>query len=410
MSAYACEPGKGSEPEVGWRWMSEMSKHHDVVVVTRANNREVIENYLKSHIDDYSGVQFVYFDLSDRLMKWKKRLGLHQLYYLLWQYNVRRLIDRVLDEKNVDLVHLVTFASFRYPVFLSRLKVPVVWGPVGGAEQAPWSLLWYRLRFPACIKEIIRNVATALSALLVPWIDPTRTSQGSVIASTPMTQAVLHRQGIDACLMPTIGVGLKQPIIENAAPPISEGLRFIFVGRLVLLKGVHLLLDAFEKASLHNATLTIVGDGSERSHLEALAIKLGIGDRVKFVGQIPKQELAQLYAEHHVVVAPSLYESGGYMVLEGFQQCRPAIVLDVGGLAMSVDSNCGIKVPIGKGSEVVMGLADAMSYYQDNPESITKHGKSGYEKLNQIYAWSQKANQMVGVYSKAVQNHNKRTT
>ena len=62
MSAYACEPGKGSEPEVGWRWMSEMSKHHDVVVVTRANNREVIENYLKSHIDDYSGVQFVYFD------------------------------------------------------------------------------------------------------------------------------------------------------------------------------------------------------------------------------------------------------------------------------------------------------------------------------------------------------------
>ena len=43
ISAYACEPGKGSEPEVGWQWALQMARHHDVTVLTRANNRQAIE-------------------------------------------------------------------------------------------------------------------------------------------------------------------------------------------------------------------------------------------------------------------------------------------------------------------------------------------------------------------------------
>ena len=43
MSAYACEPGKGSEPGVGWTVAREMARHHDIWVITRANNRPVIE-------------------------------------------------------------------------------------------------------------------------------------------------------------------------------------------------------------------------------------------------------------------------------------------------------------------------------------------------------------------------------
>ena len=46
ISAYACEPGKGSEPGVGWNFSKEMAKHHDLWVLTRLNNREIIENEL----------------------------------------------------------------------------------------------------------------------------------------------------------------------------------------------------------------------------------------------------------------------------------------------------------------------------------------------------------------------------
>ena len=42
MSAYACEPGKGSEPGVGWNWALQAAQFHEVWVVTRANNRAAI--------------------------------------------------------------------------------------------------------------------------------------------------------------------------------------------------------------------------------------------------------------------------------------------------------------------------------------------------------------------------------
>ena len=61
MSAYACEPGRGSEPEVGWQWAFQMARFHEVTVVTRANNRAVIDRALA----DYPGAkpEFIYYDL-----------------------------------------------------------------------------------------------------------------------------------------------------------------------------------------------------------------------------------------------------------------------------------------------------------------------------------------------------------
>ena len=46
ISAYACEPNKGSEPEVGWQWALQMARYHDVTVLTRSNNRAGIEKEL----------------------------------------------------------------------------------------------------------------------------------------------------------------------------------------------------------------------------------------------------------------------------------------------------------------------------------------------------------------------------
>ncbi|AST06080.1 hypothetical protein AF2641_03890 [Anoxybacillus flavithermus] len=47
LSAYACEPNRGSEPGVGWNWAIELSKKgYEVWVLTRANNQDVIDNFL----------------------------------------------------------------------------------------------------------------------------------------------------------------------------------------------------------------------------------------------------------------------------------------------------------------------------------------------------------------------------
>ena len=57
VSAYACEPAKGSEPGVGWRIAREMARYHEVWVLTRTNNRPSIAAALDR--DPIPGLRFV---------------------------------------------------------------------------------------------------------------------------------------------------------------------------------------------------------------------------------------------------------------------------------------------------------------------------------------------------------------
>ena len=84
ISAYACEPHKGSEPEVGWRWSLEAAnKYTKVVVLTRKNNRKSIEDEVQ--MLGVSNMEFQYFDLPKWLSLWKKGGRGIQLYAYLWE-------------------------------------------------------------------------------------------------------------------------------------------------------------------------------------------------------------------------------------------------------------------------------------------------------------------------------------
>src|SRR4029077_18277793 len=74
ISAYACEPGKGSEPEVGWQWALQMARFHDVTVLTRTNNRSAIEAGLEKIKGQQAVPQFVYHDLNSVFVNAKRRL------------------------------------------------------------------------------------------------------------------------------------------------------------------------------------------------------------------------------------------------------------------------------------------------------------------------------------------------
>ena len=66
IGAYACAPNTGSEGGVGWNWAVQAARHgHDVHVITRANNRTVIEEELRARPID--GFTFHYYDLPGPL-------------------------------------------------------------------------------------------------------------------------------------------------------------------------------------------------------------------------------------------------------------------------------------------------------------------------------------------------------
>ena len=133
LSAYACEPLKGSEPGVGWHWALELVRQgHEVTVITRANNRDVIDSALKSHVPEKP--HFFYYDLPRWIMWWKRGTRGARLYYQLWQIGVYLKIRRTYDTDSFDVVHHLTFGGIRQASFLGHLGIPFIIGPLGGGE------------------------------------------------------------------------------------------------------------------------------------------------------------------------------------------------------------------------------------------------------------------------------------
>lgn len=122
----------------------------------------------------------------------------------------------------------------------------------------------------------------------------------------------------------------------------------LYVGRLSEEKGLPYLLQAFERVldSVPDATLTIVGDGPERSELEALAEKLDISSSVSFEGSVAYEAVPRYYRQAGILALPSLHENFGRVILEAFSFGTPAVVSDAEGPSELVtDGETGFIVP-----------------------------------------------------------------
>lgn len=119
--------------------------------------------------------------------------------------------------------------------------------------------------------------------------------------------------------------------------------RLLNVAALAKKKGHRYLLEALR--DLPNATLDIVGDGELRGDLERQADALDLGDRVHFLGERPKQDVAELMREADLFVLPSLAENLPVVLIEAQASGLPAVATNVGGVSELVDDAAGAMVP-----------------------------------------------------------------
>lgn len=391
LSAYACEPNRGSEPEVGWSWAMELCRMgHEVWVLTRSNNRSGIETFL-SQRDSIPNLHFLYYDLPTAwTRKWKKWPGGLYLYYFLWQWGAYRLAKKAHRAKRFDCVHHITFASVRQPSFMGNLDAPFIFGPVGGGERAPWPLRkGYGIR--GRIVDAIRDASNWL-VRLDPFMHETFRRAQSIYACTLQTKEVIpERYQEKVRLQLAIGIKCKNGNgVERAKLDNNDSFRILFVGRFLYWKGMHLGMAAFKKlvSEFPNARLTMVGKGPDGHRWKLLAQRLGIESRIDWIPWIEKNELPAYYKRHHVFLFPSLHDSGGQVVLEAMSHGLPVVCLNLGGPGEMVDETCGLKVDTESLSEerVVMKLADSLIQLAKNPELINNLSKGATERIKE-FSW-----------------------
>lgn len=344
LSAFACDPQFGSDEEVGWRWAIEAARQgHQVSVLTRASHREAIEAEL-ARSGAVPGLRFEYLDAPrvHALLACINRRN--HLYYYLWQWlALQRARELLAQGERFDLVHHVTWVSFRQPSFLGALGLPFVFGPVAGGDEIPPG---YARRF-SVKQRLLECARAALNACVRfdPLMRQTFRTATRLYVTSP---AHLHR--LPAFAQSKARVELAIATERAAAAPAPQraagGPRLLFVGRALGLKGMDYGLEAFARAQRQRPglRLSVVGDGPELARWQALATELGVADAVQWLGWLPKAQVQALYASHDTLLCPSLRDSGGFVVLEALQAGLPVVCFALGGPGVIVDASVGAAI------------------------------------------------------------------
>ena len=139
----------------------------------------------------------------------------------------------------------------------------------------------------------------------------------------------------------------------------------LYAGRLLAWKGVSLAIAAI--AAAPGWQLVVCGEGSEEERLRRLVARLGVGDRVRFVGSLRRREvLALMENETSVLIHPSMHEDAGWVIAEARARGLTVVCLDRGGPPL-IAGEGGHAVPVGSRRSVVAGLAAALRLAEDEP-------------------------------------------
>jgi glycosyltransferase involved in cell wall biosynthesis len=371
ISAYACAPNRGSDHAVGWNWATEAHKlGYEIWALVSPAHRESIRRACDG-TPGLSGIHWVFPEVKGWALEQGIEPKWERTYNLLWQSAALRHARELHQKVNFDIVHHLTWAGIRAPTFLGKLAAPLIVGPIGGGETSPTGLR-DKIGTKGRILETIRDLSNA-TITINPVVRPGLARASAIFVSTADTQNLFSGTLRDKTMVFT---QLGLPTLPDDRSPRSPSgpPRFLYAGRLLYWKGVHIAIRAFTEVAKRapNARFTIVGDGPERSRLEEDVKQNNLLGNVDFIPRLPQDKLFELYRSHDLFLFPSLHDSGGFVVLEALSHGLPVICLDLGGPKDIVTTNSGIIVRNnGQGTEKVASvMATEVSNLLASPDKL----------------------------------------
>lgn len=339
--SYASEPGKGSEYGVGWNVPLAYARCYpadEVYVLTRGRVRAKIEAELASL--NLHNLHYLFYDIP-KWLTYPNEMQSHwgeQINYLLWQLMARKTVKQTIKEKDIDIVHHLTFNQYRTPSPGFWTKVPFVMGPIGGAETiAPCfdqDLTPHTLR-----KERVRREGKDLP--LFGWFTKRNKNKKVILFSSQENERRIMPYCSPSCkgmVMPAIAFSPDDfKTSEDRGSGEDECFEMIYAGKALDWKGLHIFLKAVKKAFADNGITNIrarligIRFEEERKTVTEWVNQLGLGRVVELIPFMERGELLSQLADCNLSVYPAFRDSGSMSVLEASALACPTICFDAGG-------------------------------------------------------------------------------
>lgn len=387
ISAYACEPGKGSEPGIGWNVVNELAKYHDVHVLTRANNRGTIEAALagKEHVPT-----FHYYDLPKQLVFWKKKRRGYRQYYYLWQYGAFFRYRRWINASHFDIVQHLTFANYAIPSLFMMCKGCTVYGPIGTTRipKAIFSALPFSVKF----KERLRQWSIFLMTHLEPFRVLTPLLADRIIESgTASGKSFFPRRSAAKVVRhPQTGINTSEPEYRTERKRSADGkVRLLICSEFLHWKGVSFSVELFSRIvrKRENVELLIYGSGPEERNMRRILKDSSVSSHVTFKGFVGKDVMIQSLFDADILLYPSYHHGLATVILQAMYAKLPIVALQGDPVGLAVAEGAGVAVTGETMTEIMEHLEQETLRLIDSPELRRQYGEAGRRLIETRYEW-----------------------
>ena len=388
ISAYGCEPLKGSEAGVGWNWVIQMAQHNRLHVITRANNQASIEAHLPNELKN--NIIFHYYDAPSFIRQLKKRAKRLYFYYFVWQIGIIPIVRHIIKTERIDYTMHLTFGSMWMPTFLPFFSTSFIWGPIGGGDCEPRPFLKL-LPFKQKVIQSFRYVMNALS-FMHPGVMFAAYRAKVILARTPNTARAIPNC-FRAKVQTILETAMEDSVFEHKCvyQLNDDVVRMITTGRLLPNKNI---LTAVKSLGYipkdYRVRLTIIGSGYQRREIEETAKRIGRSQDVVIIDELPREEVLAVVERSDIFLFPSLREGGSWSLMEAMAIGLPVICLDWAGMAIITDDNCAIRLPVSNPEQMPKDMAGAIITLIKNPGLREAMGKAGRNRIKEVYNWKTK--------------------
>lgn len=366
LSAFWCEPGRGSEPEAGWQVLRAVARDHEVWLLTHATSVAAVRTGLAAE-DLAERVQVEGISLGARRdrLQYADPVRFHW-YHDRWQRRAGQRARELDGSVDFDVVHHATLAAYWTRAGVAVLDKPLVWGPVGGGVELPLGLLG-ELGAVGTGEFLLRRVGRRLLARRKP------------VAALPRRATApwfSNRETAAAAGLPRHGIVFPQGTCASVEAVGSSGTRtrdLVFIGRLIPWKAGRLAVRTLRHLRNRDVVLHFYGEGPDRQRLERAARRWGLHDRVVFEGRRPRAEVHARLSRAGVLLHPALHDESPLTVAEALSLGTPVVCLAHGGpreLVGRWPTSPSATVPPSRPEATARGLAAAVDRFLDDPPPV----------------------------------------
>jgi len=403
MIAYACDPEAFMESRLGWHRAVEAAKQLDTWVLCAGD--ESHQRRLDQSVAEIPGLKIQCVPRTPFENRFWDTPGCLYYLYNLWHRRAFQAAQELHKEIKFDLTHQVNFCGFREPGYLYQLDVPFIWGPLGGTQNFPFRFL-REICFVDGVYEFFRGMLNTFDLRIRPRVrNAANKSAITLSANTTCQRDFKAALGIDSEVQ--LETGLRSiPGRIKAHRKADDPLNILWSGRLKAWKAFPLLMQSLTKLPPDvSYRVRVLGYGVCEKSWKRQAERLGIANRIEWVGWPSYTKSLEHYAWADVFAFTSLRDTSGTGLLEALSFGVPIIGLNHQGAADIITPDSGIAIDPKSKASICDGFVKSLEALYRSPDQLECLSR-GALKRAEYYHWDRLGDSMAKVYETVLNSGN----